>query len=139
VIDYRRGPDGHLLPLATQLGGAVGALELLTTPRSDFPLAAETKLIMRGTTGEALVAGLARIPPPAAGGVAPRRVALAVRAADASGQTVVSAAWESFTASLADGSVVASWGFSVKAGRYRVTVAGFLPDTAQGSATLSSL
>ena len=63
-IGYRRGPDGHLVPLAAQRGTAAGALDLLTAPRADFPLAAETKLVMRAPKGEALVAGLARSLPP---------------------------------------------------------------------------
>jgi len=132
-IGYRRGDDGHLVPLAAQLGGGAGALDLLDAPRSDFPLAAEAKLVMRGTKGEALVAGLARFPPPATGGTAPARVSLAVRAVDASGQTVVSAAWDSFVAPLPEGSVMASWGLSLKPGRHQVTVAGLLPDTTHGS------
>ena len=134
-IGYRRGPDGHLVPLAAQRGTAAGALDLLTTPRADFPLAAETKLVMRAPKGEALVAGLARFPPPAAGGAAPGGVSLAVRAADASGQTVVSASRDSLVATAADGSLVASWGLSLKPGRYQVTVAGLQPDTKQGSTT----
>jgi GWxTD domain-containing protein len=132
-LAYDRGPDGHLVPLSAQRGTAAGALDLLTTPRSDFPLAAETKLVMRGPRGEALVAGLARFPPPAAGGAAPRGVSLAIRAADASGQTVVSASRDSLVAPAADGSLVASWGLSLKPGRYQVTVAGLLPETTQGS------
>lgn len=132
-IGYRRGTDGHLVPVLAQLGGGAGALDLLTTERSDFPLAAETKLVLRGTKGEALVAGLLRFAPPAAGGTAPGRASIAVRAADASGQTVVSSAWESLAAPLPDGSIVASWGMSLKPGRYQVTLAGFLPDTDRGS------
>jgi GWxTD domain-containing protein len=132
-IGYQRGADGHLVPLAAQQGTTAGALDLLTTPRSDFPFAAETKLVIRGPKGEALVAGLARVPPPAAGTAPPRSVSLAVRAASAGGQTVVSASRESLVAPAADGSFVASWGLSLKPGRYRVTVAGFLPETAQGS------
>ena len=132
-LGYRRGGDGRLVPLAAQLGGGAGALDLLDTPRSDFLLALETKLVMRGAKGEALVAGLARFPPPATGGTAPGRVSLAVRAVDTSGQTAVSAAWDSSAAPLPEGSVVASWGLSLKPGRHQVTVAGLLPDSAQGS------
>jgi len=132
-IGYRRGPDGRLVPLSAQRDTAAGALDLLTTPRADFPLAAETKLVMRGPKGVALVAGLARIPPPAAGGAAPGGVSLAVRAAEVSGQAVVSASRDSLLATAADGSLLASWGLSLKPGRYQVTVAGILPDTAQGS------
>jgi hypothetical protein len=46
---------------------------------------------------------------------------------------VVTAARESLVASAADGSLVASWGVSLKPGRYQVTVAGLLPDTKQGA------
>jgi GWxTD domain-containing protein len=134
-VAYHRGPDGHLVPLTAQQGTAAGALDLLTTPRADFPLAAETKLVMRAPKGEALVAGLVRFPPPAAGGAAPGGVSLAVRAADASGQTVVSASRDSLVAAAADGSLVASWGLSLKPGRYQVTVAGLQPETTQGSTT----
>ena len=131
-LAYNRGPDGHLVPLSAQRGTAAGALDLLTTPRSDFALAAETKLVMRAPKGEALVAGLARFPPPAAGGAAPGGASLAVRATDAS-QHVVSAARDSLVAPAADGSFVASWSLSLKPGRYQVTVAGLLPETTQGS------
>ena len=72
-LAYNRGSDGRLVPLSAQRGAAAGALDLLTTPRSDFALGAETKLVMRGPKGEALVAGLARFPPPAAGGAASAR------------------------------------------------------------------
>jgi GWxTD domain-containing protein len=132
-IDYRRGPDGHLVPLVAQRAGGKGALDLLAAPRADFALEAETKLVMRGGPGEAAVAGLARFPAPEPGATTPRRVSLAVQAADAGGQTVSSAAWETSLASLPDGSTVASWGVSLKAGLYQVTVAGFVPDTGRGA------
>jgi GWxTD domain-containing protein len=134
-IAYHRGPDGHLVPLAAQRGTAVGALDLLTTPRSDFPFAAETKLIMRAPKGEAVVAGLARFPAPAAGKAPPGSVSIAVRASSPTGVTV-SASRDSLVAPSADGSFVASWGLSLKPGRYQVTVAGFLPEAAQGSTTV---
>jgi hypothetical protein len=93
---------------------------------------------MRGPKGEALVAGLARFPP-ATGEAAPGRVSLAVRAVGTNGQSVVSAARESFVAPAADGSFVASWGLALKPGRYQVTVAGLLPDTVQGSTSTLDL
>jgi hypothetical protein len=48
---------------------------------------------------------------------------------------VVSASRDSLVATAADGSLVASWGLSLKPGRYQVTVAGLQPDTKQGSTT----
>ena len=132
-LAYDRGSDGRLVPLSARRGAAAGALDLLTTPRSDFALAAETKLVMRAPKGEALVAGLARFPPPAAGGAAPAGVSLAVRAADATGHAVMTAARDSLVAPAADGSSVASWSLSLKPGRYQVTVAGLVPEATQGS------
>jgi GWxTD domain-containing protein len=132
-LAYDRGSDGHLVPLSARRGAAAGALDLVTSPRSDFALAAETKLVMRAPKGEALVAGLARFPPPAAGGTPPSGVSLAVRAADATGNTVMTAARDSLVAPAADGSSVASWSLSLKPGRYQVTVAGLVPETSLGS------
>jgi GWxTD domain-containing protein len=126
---YTRGADGRLVKLAAQTGGAAGAIDLLTAPRSDFPLAAEASLVLRAPKGEALVAGLARWPRPPTSG----RVSLAVRATDAGGQTLATAVRESEVAPLADGSGVASWSLSLKPGRCRVTVAVHQQDTGKGS------
>ena len=46
---------------------------------------------------------------------------------------MVSAARDSLVAPAADGSFVASWSLSLKPGRYQVTVAGLVPEAAQGS------
>ena len=61
-VAYTRGADGHLVPPSHSAGSAAAAIDLLSAPRSDFPLAAETKLVLRAPKGEALVAGLARWP-----------------------------------------------------------------------------
>lgn len=134
-IGYRRGPDGHLLPYGPPAGNTAGAIDLLTTPRSDFPLAAETKLVMRGPKGEALVVGLVGLPAPPAGAAAPASVSLAVRAVAAGGPGTVSGARDSLLATAADGSGVASWGLALKPGRYQVTVAALLPEAKQGAST----
>jgi hypothetical protein len=62
------------------------------------------------------------------------RVSVAAQAVDASGRAVASSAREGTAARQADGSVVASWGLSLKPGRYKVTVAALLPEPGQGSA-----
>jgi GWxTD domain-containing protein len=138
-IGYRHGPEGHLVPLSAQLGTAVGALDLLTTPRSDFPLAVEAKLVTRGPKGAPVVAGLVRVPPPADDAAVAKCVSLAFRATHLGNQTVVSGLRESLLATAADGSATASWSLSLKPGRYRVTVAALLPDTGQGSASTIEL
>jgi GWxTD domain-containing protein len=133
-ITYSRGSDGHLVPLAASAassGVSAGARELLAAPRSDFPLAAEPKLLMRGPKGEAYVAGLIHTSAGAAS--APARLSLAAQASDAAGQAVASAARDVTVRPEADGSLVASWGLSLKPGHYKVTVAALLPQPNKGS------
>jgi GWxTD domain-containing protein len=134
-IAYSRGSDGRLVPLAAaaaaSAGAGAGARELLAAPRSDFPLAVESKLLMRGPKGEAYVAGLVHTSAGAAS--APARLSLAAQAQDAAGQAVASVARDVTARPEADGSLVASWGLSLKPGRYKVTVAALLPEPAKGS------
>ena len=89
-IAYARGSDGHLVPLAAAAAASTaaasgGARALLSQPRSDFPLAAESKLLMRAPKGEAYVAGLVSAPAGALQRAGPR-LSLAAQAADASGK-----------------------------------------------------
>ena len=135
-LAFRFGTDGHLVRLeavAPAGGAAASARALLAAPRADFPLAAEPKIVMRGPKGEAWVAGLVRLSPVAPVSGAPLRLSLVAQAADANGRAVASTAREVLVPAEADGSFVASWGLSLKPGRYQVTAAGLLPDTAQGS------
>jgi GWxTD domain-containing protein len=132
-LGYTRGSDGRLVPLAAAVastGASAGARALLAAPRSDFPLAAEAKLIVRAPKGEAYLAGLVSAQPGPASG--PLRLSLAAQAADAAGQAVASSARDVVAPARADGVVVASWGLALKPGRYKVTVAASLPD-ARGS------
>jgi GWxTD domain-containing protein len=135
-LAYSRGSDGHLVPLAAEAvasaGAGGGAKALLAAPRTDFPLAAEAKLLMRAPKGEAYVAGLVQAAAGATG--APVRVSVAAQAADASGQAAASAARDVTARPEADGSLVASWGLSLKPGRYKVTVAAQLPERGSVSA-----
>jgi hypothetical protein len=134
-LAYSRGGDGHLTPLAAAAaassGAGAGARELLAAPRSDFPLAVESKLVMRGTKGEAYVAGLVHTSAGAAS--APARLSLAAQAQDAAGQAVATAARDITARPEADGSLIASWGLSLKPGRYKVTVAALLPEPGKGA------
>jgi GWxTD domain-containing protein len=130
-IAYEPGPNGHLVPPpAGAPAGAspamAGASALLATPRTDFPLALEPKLSMRAPKGEAYVAGLLQASAGASG--APVRFSVAAQARDAGGQTAASSAHEVTAAAQADGSLVASWGLSLKPGPYKVTVGAQLPD-----------
>jgi GWxTD domain-containing protein len=131
-----RGSDGHLVPLAAAAaassGASGGARALLAAPRTDFPLAAESKLLIRAPKGEAYVAGLVRASAGATGAT-PVRLSLAAQAKDASGQAVASVAREASARPEADGSLVASWGLALKPGRYKVTVATLLSEAGKGS------
>jgi GWxTD domain-containing protein len=131
-VAYRRGPDGHLVPLERAQAAGPGVLDLLTEPRTDFPLAVETKLVTRGPKGM-FVAGLARIPARETGGAAPDHVLLAFAVGQPGGPNTTSGVKESGLARAADGSSVASWDLSLTPGRHQVTVAAWLPDDAQGS------
>jgi GWxTD domain-containing protein len=133
-----RGSDGRLLPLAAAAataaassGAGAGARALLATPRQDFPLVAETKLLMRGPKGEAYVAGLLRASAAASGTPVP--LSVAAQATDAGGQVVASAARDVTAPPEADGALVASWGLSLKPGRYTLTLATLLTGPAQGA------
>jgi GWxTD domain-containing protein len=134
-VAYQRGSDGHLVPLDRAQAAGPGVLDLLTEPRSDFPLAVETKLVTRGPKGT-FVAGLARIPPRDKGAAAPSRVLLAFAEGKPGGPNTASGVKESGLAPAADGSSVASWDLSLTPGRHQVTVAAWLPDEAQGSVSM---
>jgi GWxTD domain-containing protein len=130
-----RGSDGRLVPLAAAAaassGASGGARALLAAPRTDFPLAAESKLLMRAPKGEAYVAGLVRASAGAAG--APVRVSVAAQAVDAAGQATPDAAREVTALPEKDGSLVASWGLALKPGRYKVTLSAQVAE--RGSVT----
>jgi GWxTD domain-containing protein len=130
-IAYRRGPDGRLIPLERAQAAGPGVLDLLTEPRSDFPLAVETKLVTRGPKGT-FVAGLARIPAREKG-AAPDRVLLAFAVGRPGVSNTAGGVKESALAPAPDGASVASWDLSLAPGHQQVTVAAWLPDDAQGS------
>ncbi len=140
-LGYSQASDGRLVPLAAAAaaapslsGAGAGARALLAAPRQDFPLVAETKLLMRGPKGESYLAGLLRASPPASG--APIRFSVAAQAADAGGQVAASAAREVAATPEADGSLVSSWGLTLKPGRYTVTVATLLAGGPGSASTL---
>jgi GWxTD domain-containing protein len=127
-VAYARGKDGRLLSFSAQTSGAAGAIDLLSAASQDFALAAETHLVLRGRKGEAIVAGLARVPAPL-----PARVSLAVRAADAEGHPLGTSVRDSTLAPLPDGSGVASWSLPLKPGHFRLTVAARVNETGKGA------
>jgi hypothetical protein len=138
---YRVGEDGHLAPLdevASFAGTEASARALLATPRADFPLGAEVKLVMRAPRGEAYAAGLiradAQLPPGAS-----VRASVAAQAEDPSGQAAAGAAREVEARAGSDGSFVAAWGLLLKPGRHKVSVAALIPEPGRGSTSTIEL
>jgi GWxTD domain-containing protein len=131
-VDYRKGADGHLLPLPTA-AASDSAVALLFASRSDFPLSLEPKLVARAPGGEGFVAGLARLSPGLPAGTDAVRVQVAARATEAEGGTSSAAAREALAPVAADGSIVVSFGLSLKPGKHAVKVAVLLADSDRGA------
>jgi hypothetical protein len=77
------------------------------------------------------VAGLFQTAPGAA--TAPARLSVAAQAADGAGQAAASATRAMTAPPGPDGSLVGSWGLSLKPGKYKVSVAALLSEPAKGS------
>jgi hypothetical protein len=130
-LTYARGADGHLLaPAASGTAAASttatgGVRALLSQPRTDFPLAAEPKLVMRTSKGETYVAGLVQATPENAPAAA--TLSLAAEAKDASGQSAAATASD-VKVGPSGAPCVGSWGLTLKPGHYKLTVAAQLAD-----------
>ena len=137
ALDYRKTADGRLVRLEALAvadapsGGAAAARALLGAARADFPLAVEPKLLLRTQAGQAYAAGLFRADVrnllPEGGGTSVAGV-VAVQAIPAAGPPSVAApkAWNAAVGK--DGSLVAAYGISLKAGRYTLRIAVLLPE-----------
>ena len=131
-LAYARGADGHIAPLAAAAAagtpgsgstGATGGVRgLFVHPRSDFPLAAEPKLVMRTARGETYVAGLVAAATDT--GAAPVRFSIAAEAKDASGSTAATSSLDVAASTPVAGRHLASWGLSLKPGHYELKIAG---------------
>ena len=133
TLQYRR-PDGAMLTLDEQKPKPSVAQTLLKTPRQDFPLVVERRLVMRPQTGNTYVAFLATAP---ANAVAPSKVVIAASATDASGAVVPLPDREVSGTANPDGSFSGSVGMTLAPGTYTVNVA--LLDPASGKGSVSSV
>jgi GWxTD domain-containing protein len=125
TLSYVVGGDGQLVPLSPAVSTATamgGARALLAHPRSDFPLAAEPKLVMRTARGETYVAGLVAATTDT--GAAPVGFSVAAEAKDASGSTAATSSLDVAASTPVAGRHLASWGLSLKPGHYELKVAG---------------
>ncbi|MBI3931868.1 MAG: GWxTD domain-containing protein [Acidobacteria bacterium] len=137
-IDYRVGKDGRLTKLADMLPKPTPVQALLKEPKEDFPLVAQTKLVMSGKDGATYVAGIVRadagvLSVQDEGGAKRAAIVVAAQALDEGGKVAASTSDRESTADVVNGAVLASYGFSLKPGKYSVRVALHDPKAGKGS------
>ena len=138
-IGYHKNDEGRLVKLADQLPKPSPALTLLEMPRQDFALEAEPKLSMRSQDGSATyVAGLVR--GDAAGFETLERegrrvvdLTLAIEAIDAEGRSAMIGAKQLHAPVGDDGKFTASYGVTLRPGRYTLKVGALNPMNHAGS------
>lgn len=133
--------DGDLVSLADQMPKPSAAESLMTEGRQDFPLEAETKLMMRSPDGgNTYVGGLVRGD---AAGLAVREeggkkvvdVTIAAEAVAEDGSVPQSGTIGIEALVTEDGHFVASWPLSVPPGLYTLKLGVVDPETGKGSTT----
>jgi GWxTD domain-containing protein len=140
-LNYRLGPDKHLVKLADQLPKPSPAQALLKTPRQDFPVATQATFIKVQDGGTALL-GLVKgeaggLTVADAGGKKTVKLVVAAQAKNDEGK-VAAFAEQPVTAEVAaDGSFVASYRMQLKPGKYSVE-AGAL-DEKNGKGSLATM
>ena len=127
AITYQKKPDGHLVRLEDLAGAAGRGSQLFESPRADFPVALEPKLLLRTQRGEAYAAGLVRADLSAlrgSDGARPASLAgtVVAQAVDASGRPAPAVERPIRAALAPDGSFIASYGITLKPGRYTLRV-----------------
>jgi GWxTD domain-containing protein len=134
-LAYTKGPDGHVVKLADQLPKPSPAQALLKAPRQDFALATQNSMMLRSPEGATYVAGLVRatgVPrDPGAGKTAPINVV--IQAIDAQGKTAAQKDRQVTAEFADDGSVLASYGMTLRPGKYTLSVAVLDPKSGKGS------
>jgi GWxTD domain-containing protein len=126
-LDYRRGPDGRLIPLQALGPAAATAIALLDERRRDFAVAVEPKLVLRLPSGEVYAAALVRLDAGALAGAdknAKRQadVRVVARAVGAAGERTVTSDRRMSVSVEPDGTALASYGLRLEPGRYTVDV-----------------
>jgi GWxTD domain-containing protein len=133
-LDYTTGPDGRIVTLDALLK-TVGPPD---PAAADFPLALESKLLLRTQSGVVYAAGLVRAGPEGAAisAGAPLTGTVSAEATTATG-AVAAKGQRSFAATAAaDGSLTASYGLTLKPGVYTLRVALRLSNGKSASATV---
>ena len=140
-IGFKKTADGHLVKLADQLPKPTPVQALLKSPRQDFPLATQSTMMLRSPDGGTYVAGLVRatgVPHDAAAGKT-GEVGVVVQALDAQGKVAALRDRRVMAEFGDDGSVVASYGVTLRPGKYTVNVAVLDPKSGKGSMASSAV
>jgi GWxTD domain-containing protein len=134
-IAYPKTPDGHIVKLVDQLPKPSPAQALLKTPRQDFPMSTQHSMMLRSPEGATYVAGLMRATGvPREGSARSLPVNVVVQAVDAQGKTAAQKEREVTGEFAEDGSVTASYGMTLRPGKYTLNVAMLDPKSGKGSA-----
>jgi len=133
-LAYKKGPDGHIVKLVDQLPKPSPAQALFKTPRQDFPVTTQNAMMLRSPEGATYVAGLVRatgLPRDAGAKTAP--VNVVVQALDAQGRTAAQKDRLVNGEFAEDGSVMASYGMTLRPGKYTLNVGVLDPKSGKGS------
>ena len=133
-LAYKKGPDGKIIKLADQLPKPSPAQALLKAPRQDFPVTTQNAMMLRSPEGATYVAGLVRatgLPRDAGAKTAP--VNVVVQAVDAQGRTSAQKDRLVNGEFAEDGSVMASYGMTLRPGKYTLNVGVLDPKSGKGS------
>jgi GWxTD domain-containing protein len=136
-LEYRRGPDGHLVKLEDLLPKESPVQALIEAPREDFPLDVELSYL-RAPDGQTGALGLVRGHAPDApveehGGHKVLDVMVLASAAPGGAPPPGWTERKAFADVRPDGSFVASFGLILKAGTYELRAGALVEKTSRGS------
>ena len=132
-IGYKKSQDGHLAKLSEQVKRSP-AEDLMRSPRQDFPMTTQNSMMLRSPEGATYLAGLVRVTGlPRDGGANSLPVDVLVHAVDASGKVALKRNREVNAQFAEDGSVTASYGVTLRPGKYTLNIAVLDPKSNKGS------
>jgi len=133
-LAYTKTADGHITKLVDQLPKPSPAQAILKAPRQDFPVATQNAMMLRSPEGATYVAGLVRatgVPREASAKTVP--VDVVVQAVDAQGKVATQRDRQVLGEFAEDGTVTASYGVTLRPGKYTLNVAVVDPKSGKGS------
>jgi GWxTD domain-containing protein len=133
-LGYAKTGDGHITKLADLLPKPSPAQTLLKSPRQDFPATTQNAMMLRSPEGATYVAGLVRATGvPREGAAKSAAMDLLVQAVDAQGKVVAQKNRQVNAEFAEDGSVLSSYGLTLRPGKYTLNVALLDAKSSKGS------